>query len=158
MRIVFFALGLLSIVSAPACGGDGPGSQLPSKDGAVADQATAADAPHVADSGKPTADGPKPDVLSGADSVVAHDGPPVTFTDGGCVDWSTAAQVCGFKSDLSVCKLAVSCKLSSDVGQCKINCEMGTTVSCYTMKDVDCILKATSDGSCSALKACNWIL
>lgn len=82
----------------------------------------------------------------------------VPLNDAGCLTFAGASKICGFSSDDSVCAYSVTCGSSSDDGQCKINCEMGTTVKCYTAADVKCLEDAVKARSCSALKACNWVL
>jgi hypothetical protein len=106
---------------------------------------------------------------AGADAALvdggAPDAPPSTMPDAsytydqnGCLTFASASDVCGFASDGTVCTLARTCGQDPDDGQCKINCEMGTTVSCYKMADVDCLLAATAASDCAALAACGWIL
>jgi hypothetical protein len=103
-----------------------------------------------AQDGKPQADAPSPDQGEPTDLGL-------TFGDGGCLTFDGASHVCGFKSDGAVCKLAVSCQLSSSESQCKINCEMGSTSgNCYQAADVACLRAAVNAGSCDDLKACNW--
>lgn len=79
------------------------------------------------------------------------------FDQNGCLTFEGASQICGFNSDEAVCNFALSCELSSSLSQCKINCEMGTAVRCYTQADVLCIAQAFQAESCSALSACEWI-
>lgn len=79
------------------------------------------------------------------------------FDQNGCLTFQGASQLCGFDSNEAICSLAVSCEISQDISQCKINCEMGTTVRCYTQKDVACVAQALQGESCSALAACEWI-
>jgi len=60
---------------------------------------------------------------------------------------------------LTICTLSTSCGTSSDVGQCKINCEMGSIYgNCYSPADVACVRNAASASSCSSLSACGWTL
>jgi hypothetical protein len=82
----------------------------------------------------------------------------LTLNDGGCLTYASASKICGFNSDESICKFAVSCKISTDVGQCKINCEMGVTVSCMTMTNFTCMKNAVASADCAALNKCNWVL
>jgi len=82
----------------------------------------------------------------------------IPLNDAGCLTFAGASKICGFMSDDSVCAYSVTCGSSTDDGQCKINCEMGTTVKCYTAADVKCLEDAVKAKSCTALKACNWIL
>lgn len=77
-------------------------------------------------------------------------------TDAGCLAWAAAEQVCGVDSDEEVCELAVSCGASSDLGTCKINCEMQTTVNCFSNADAQCLIDAVKAKSCSKLSACKW--
>lgn len=100
---------------------------------------------------------------STADSSTSKDAAPdtnvdVPLNDAGCLTFAGASKICGFSSDDAICKLSVSCGSSTDDGQCKINCEMGTTVKCYMAPDVQCLENALAAKSCSALKACGWIL
>ena len=78
--------------------------------------------------------------------------------DAGCLAWEAAEQVCGVDSDETVCELAVSCGTTADVGTCKINCEMQTTINCYSNADAKCLLDAAKAKSCSKLSACKWKL
>jgi hypothetical protein len=78
--------------------------------------------------------------------------------DAGCLAFAAAQQVCGFESDETVCELAVSCGASKDVGTCKINCEMQTTINCYSNADAKCLLDAAKSKSCAKLATCNWKL
>ncbi len=80
------------------------------------------------------------------------------YSDAGCLAEPSASAICGFASNDSVCSFSVSCQNSTDDSTCKINCEMGTTVGCYTEANVKCLLDAVAAKSCTALKACNWIL
>ncbi len=82
----------------------------------------------------------------------------VPLDDAGCLTFAGASKICGFSSDDKVCAFSVGCASSTDDSQCKINCEMGTTVKCYSAADVKCLEDAVTAKSCSALKACNWVL
>jgi hypothetical protein len=85
--------------------------------------------------------------------------PAGTFDNEGCLTFASASEICGFNSDGAICALSAGCGLSDDEGQCKINCEMGATVSCYTQADVDCLYQAAiCDALCPDLSACGWIL
>ena len=79
------------------------------------------------------------------------------FDQNGCLTFGSASDLCGFGSDDSACALQLSCH-GGDDGQCKINCEMGTTVKCYKQADVDCLAHAVAAHDCAALDACAWIL
>ncbi len=97
------------------------------------------------------------------DGAKPHDAAPardadVPLNDAGCLTYEGASKICGFMSDDAVCAFSLTCATSTDDGQCKINCEMGSTVKCYTAADVKCLEDAVAAKSCSALKACNWIL
>jgi hypothetical protein len=105
------------------------------------------------------------DASSGStiDSATPMDAAPdtnvdVPLNDAGCLTFAGASKICGFSSNDEICKLSVSCGSSTDDGQCKINCEMGTTVKCYKAADVKCLENALAAKSCTALKACGWIL
>ncbi|GAC1572060.1 MAG: hypothetical protein NVS3B20_03990 [Polyangiales bacterium] len=78
--------------------------------------------------------------------------------DAGCLTFAGASEVCGTKSDHTICAFSVGCKSSSSDGQCSINCEMGASVGCYSAANVKCLRDAVAAKSCTALKACNWIL
>jgi hypothetical protein len=82
----------------------------------------------------------------------------VPLNDAGCLTFAGASKICGFMSDDKVCAFSVGCGTSTDDGQCKINCEMGTTVKCYSAADVKCLEDAVAAKSCAALTACNWVL
>lgn len=83
--------------------------------------------------------------------------PTVTY-EKGCLTFKGASALCGFSSDEQICETAVTCGLSSDLGQCQINCEMGTTVECYAEADVACLAQAACAGDCTAMEACGFIL
>jgi hypothetical protein len=111
----------------------------------------------------PGADAATDGKVATADGSTSHDAAAdskvdVPLNDAGCLTFEGASKVCGFMSDDSVCAYSVTCGSSSDDGQCKINCEMGATVKCYTAADVKCLQDAVKAKSCSALKACKWIL
>jgi hypothetical protein len=122
------------------------------------------DAAAADDSGDQTGDDAATDgKAANADSATPEDAGADTsvdipLNDAGCLTFAGASKICGFMSDDSVCAYSVTCGSSSDDGQCKINCEMGTTVKCYTAADVKCLEDAVKAKSCTALKACNWIL
>lgn len=84
--------------------------------------------------------------------------PDLPTNDAGCLTYAAAAEVCGFKSDESVCNFALGCGATTNLGQCKINCEMQSTVTCFAPADAACLLAAVSAKSCTALKACKWKL
>jgi hypothetical protein len=99
---------------------------------------------------------PKPDATAtDAGSEPELDLP---LNDAGCLAWAAAERVCGVESDETVCELAVSCGATKDVGTCKINCEMQTTVNCYSNADAKCLLDAAKSKSCAKLATCNWKL
>jgi hypothetical protein len=91
------------------------------------------------------------------DGEVPNDAGFVPFNDAGCLTVEGASQFCGFSSNEQVCNFSVSCETSSSLSQCKINCEMGTTVRCYMASDVVCIGNAVQNASCTDFNACNWI-
>jgi hypothetical protein len=79
--------------------------------------------------------------------------------DAGCITFQGAGKLCGGASDRKIRNFSVSCGTSTSVGQCKINCEMYTTVQCFNASDAAaCLLNATSANDCAALKACKWKL
>ncbi len=135
MRIRSLALlwsGIL-LITMPACGDDG-GS------GGGADAAL--------DSGGGT---PDSGGGHGADAAMYE------YDQNGCLTFASAGKICGFASDDSVCTQNMTCS-GGNADQCKINCEMGTTVKCYKMADVDCLQHAVAAHDCAALAACMWIL
>lgn len=75
-----------------------------------------------------------------------------------CLTFGGASALCGFESDDSICTFSVGCGASFDLGQCQINCEMGTTVACYEQADADCLIAAMCADDCAALVACGFIL
>jgi hypothetical protein len=83
---------------------------------------------------------------------------PNVMYEKGCLTFQGASALCGFSSDETICELAVSCGQSPDLGQCQINCEMGTTVNCYAEADVACLAQAACAADCDALEACGFIL
>ncbi|WP_170229888.1 hypothetical protein [Polyangium fumosum] len=82
----------------------------------------------------------------------------IEYNAEGCLTYQGAGAVCGSASDGDTCELSVSCMASTDVGQCNINCVMGTTIKCYKEADVKCLVDAVCAGDCDALKACGWVL
>jgi len=76
------------------------------------------------------------------------------LNDAGCLTFASASELCGFQSDGGICGFSVGCSNSTNMGQCQIDCEMGTTVKCYSAKDVDCLRQAAAARSCTALTAC----
>jgi len=95
---------------------------------------------------------------AGMDASSTDSGSTVMLNDAGCLTFASASEVCGFASDGGVCAFSIGCGNSTNMGQCQINCEMGTTVMCYSAKDVECLRQAVAARSCTALAACNWIL
>lgn len=75
-----------------------------------------------------------------------------------CLTFAGASSLCGFSSDDSICEFAVACGASDELGQCKINCEMGVTVVCNSAMDVDCLIAAMCNDDCGAIAACGFIL
>ena len=72
---------------------------------------------------------------------------------------AAASVLCGFESDGAICDFSAGCGASEDADQCRINCEMGTTVNCYDQAAVDCLYTAAQcTASCTDLTACGWIL
>jgi hypothetical protein len=114
------------------------------------------------DAGAPGDDtSPSPPDASTEDAKAPDDGdeePDVEVNPDGCVTYAGAAALCGFASDESICAFAVSCGRTDDVGQCKINCEMGSTFECYEAADVACLRAAKKAGDCDALAKCRWVL
>jgi hypothetical protein len=87
-------------------------------------------------------------------------GPPddLEYDAKGCLTFGGASRLCGFSSDGSICEFALECGLSESTSQCGINCEMGTTVMCYTRESVACLRSAASTFNCSAASECGFIL
>ena len=79
-----------------------------------------------------------------------------TFDKNDCLDWDGASNLCGFNSDDSVCELVVACGMVGDLSQCGIDCEMMTTVACFDLATVECVMAATCADDCEALAACNY--
>lgn len=75
-----------------------------------------------------------------------------------CLDGPSANTFCGFGSDEAICNFSVSCGISEDVGQCKINCEQGSSSFCNPPEAVACVVEAVCAEDCAALKGCNFIL
>ena len=144
------SLGLLLPIT-PACSSSSTSDTGTKDGGATSDAASTAE-----DSGASSGDdgGPQTD----ADITDAGSSITIEVGDGGCVTYQTAQKLCGTMSDDSVCKYSVTCGKSTDDSQCKINCEMAATVTCYTKADAQCLLDAVATQSCSALKACKWLL
>jgi hypothetical protein len=78
--------------------------------------------------------------------------------DAGCLTYAAAQKVCGFGSDGAICKFAAQCAATADKGQCKVNCEMQSTITCLSAADAQCLIDATETKSCAALSACKWKL
>jgi hypothetical protein len=81
-----------------------------------------------------------------------------TFDGKGCFDWEGAQGLCGFDSDGTVCELAVGCGFEPDLSQCSIDCEMFTTVACYDLPTIECVMAATCAEDCDALALCNYFM
>lgn len=78
--------------------------------------------------------------------------------DEGCLTYAAAQQVCGSASDGAVCDHALDCGATTNAGECSINCEMWSTVECFTPADAKCLLDAAASKSCGALEKCAWKL
>ena len=151
---------LLAVGSLLATGGcSSPSDTTTAGDaGSPTDGAVAADA-GTAGPDAATVDAGRADAAAtGADA-----GDPASafeYSDGGCITYGGASKLCGFSSDGKICKASEACAhpTNPNEGQCKINCEMGTTVKCNTRANVSCLLDAVKAGSCSAITACGWIL
>lgn len=87
-------------------------------------------------------------------------GPPddLEYDAEGCLTFGGASQLCGFSSDGTICSFALECGLAESTSQCGINCEMGTTVMCYTREHVACLRSAAMTFNCSAAAECGFIL
>lgn len=75
-----------------------------------------------------------------------------------CLTFESASSFCGFSSDDAVCNFAVQCGTTTDLGQCQINCEQGSSSFCNGPADVDCVVAALCADDCAALAACDFIL
>ncbi|MBI5549131.1 MAG: hypothetical protein HY901_35040 [Deltaproteobacteria bacterium] len=91
-------------------------------------------------------------------STVGQDAGGWVYSDAGCLTFRSISQLCGYDSDESICRFSFSCNASSSVGQCQINCEMGSTLRCYGPTDIVCIQDAFAAEDCNAFKACGWVL
>ncbi len=81
-----------------------------------------------------------------------------SFDKDGCFDWDGASALCGFASDGTMCEFVVACGIVSDTGQCGIDCEMITTVGCFELDVVECMMAATCADDCDAMTACGYFL
>ena len=75
-----------------------------------------------------------------------------------CLTFEAASALCGFSSGNEVCDFAVACGITSDVGQCQINCEQGSSSFCNSPTMVDCLIASVCAQDCDALAACGVIL
>ena len=75
-----------------------------------------------------------------------------------CLDVPSASSFCGFDSDEAICGFSVECGISKDIGQCKINCEQGSSSFCNPPEAVACVVAAYCADDCDALAACPFIL
>ncbi|MGA7740461.1 MAG: hypothetical protein ABSF35_25200 [Polyangia bacterium] len=115
-----------------------------------------------------------PDGPGGSDSAVSHgpdasrpldtasgqaDASSLGYTDGGCLSYAGASQLCGDGSPGTICAFSAQCGSSTSAGQCMINCTMGAGYSkCYGPSNVACLQNAMAAQNCTALNACDWIL
>lgn len=76
----------------------------------------------------------------------------------GCLDTASANAFCGFGSDEAICNFSVGCGVSTDLGQCQINCEQGSSSFCNDEAAVQCVVDAYCADDCTALDACTFIL
>ena len=51
------------------------------------------------------------------------------YTDGGCLSYAGASQLCGDGSPGTICAFSAQCGSSTNAGQCMINCSMGAGYS-----------------------------
>jgi hypothetical protein len=75
-----------------------------------------------------------------------------------CLTFESASALCGFSSGNEVCDFAVACGITSDVGQCQINCEQGSASFCNSPEMVDCLIASVCAEDCDAAAACGVIL
>jgi len=128
-------VGLLLIANGAACSSE---SSAPDASTASIDAGTTADA-----------------TAESVDAQVSS----FEYDEQGCLLYSSASKLCGFSSDEAVCAYwHDTCGENNDIGQCKIDCEMGTTIQCYTEADVLCLLNAVEAQDCVAMEACGWII
>ena len=128
-------VGLLLTANAAACSSE---SSSPDASTAIIDAGTTADA-----------------AAESVDAQVSN----FKYDEQGCLLYSSASQLCGFNSDEAVCTYWHDrCGENNDIGQCKIDCEMGATVECYKEADVLCLLNAVEAQDCVAMEACGWII
>lgn len=85
---------------------------------------------------------------------------PQPMYDGlGCLTFDSASEICGFDSDEAICEFAVGCGFSTDtVGQCKINCEQGSSSFCNDMTKTTCVIDSFCTQDCAKLATCDFIL
>lgn len=76
------------------------------------------------------------------------------YDDDDCLTFAGADDVCG-DAQGDVCQFLVGCGLSTDAGQCSIDCTMTTTIACLTDVDVTCLTEAVCADDCDAANACN---
>ncbi|HJL19730.1 MAG TPA: hypothetical protein RMH99_28970 [Sandaracinaceae bacterium LLY-WYZ-13_1] len=102
------------------------------------------------DAGAPDAGAPD----AGAPDAGAPDAggaPALEYDADGCLTWDSASARCGFESDASDCTLVASCGFN-EASQCRIDCEMATTL-CLEADFVDACLTALDSGECSRVSA-----
>jgi hypothetical protein len=115
-----------------------------------------------------------PDGPGGSDSAVSHgpdasrpldtasrqaDASSLGYTDGGCLSYAGASQLCGDGSPGTICAFSAQCGSSTSADQCMINCSMGAGYSkCYGPSNVACLQNAMAAQDCTAFKGCGWIL
>lgn len=82
------------------------------------------------------------------------------YDDAGCLTFTGASAFCGFDSDSTICEYAIDCRNDADLDQCKIDCEMSTTLGgCIDAASVDCVIQAVDAQSCPDLQTCpGWAL
>jgi hypothetical protein len=166
ISVPLLSVALLSVMGCGDDEGDSPGTGAAGNSGGAS---TGGAAPGGAGSGGDggassggAASGGAANGGAGGESA-CYDPGPLEFGPGpngepSCLTFAGASDVCGFESDGSICTFSVGCGASTDMGQCQINCEMGTTVNCYAQSDVDCIIAAMCADDCTALTACGFIL
>ena len=98
-----------------------------------------------------------PDVGPTADEGPTSDTSGLPYVDG-CITFEGAKAFCGFGSDEVMCTFAATCRTDGDIGQCQIDCEMGTTMGCIGPADIQCIIDAVEAQSCDDLKGCAFKL
>lgn len=157
-------LGLVFLACAvSACAGEGDDDATVTRDagglvrdGGTRDGGVSRDGGSQRDAGSARDGGVPYDAGLERDGGAPRDGG-LEYDSNGCLTFAGASDFCGFDSGDRVCTFMVACGIASDLSQCKINCEMGTTVMCYGPDDVQCVIDAVSANACNDATTCGWI-